>query len=103
MYCSESPSMYCHKSLAANTRVSLDFSHPATAPDAGNGFATLFLQPDAAAIATTATAATANSNFFEPIISKQPLLFPVQQNLTARRAALADAGDVNGGPLLQRA
>jgi hypothetical protein len=43
MYCSASPSMYCHRSLAAKTRVSLVFSQPATAPDAGNGSIGLLL------------------------------------------------------------
>src|ERR1039458_4643804 len=110
MYCSASPSMYCHRSLAAKTRVSLVLSQPATAPDAGNGSDLAFLHPSDAVIATIAPKKAANIDNhignihpFERNITERSPLFPVEQNLAAGRTAFADAGDVDGGVLLQRA
>ena len=59
MYCSASPSMYCQRSLEAKVRVSLDFCHPETAPEAGSGSTAVFLQPVVAGTSTTARAARA--------------------------------------------
>jgi hypothetical protein len=62
--------MYCQRSLAAKTRVSLVFSQPEIAPDAGNGFALVLLQPYLPTTATIATAMNANSHFLERIITE---------------------------------
>src|SRR3569833_59833 len=96
MYCSESPSMYCQRSLGSKLRVSLDFSQPATAPDAGNGVALFFLQPETAPIKSKAMDAAPNSRmnlFMEVVLALS--LTSLQQNLINRGAAFTDAGHVN--------
>jgi len=55
--------------LAAKTRVSLVFSQPAIAPDAGKGLTLLFLHPELAASATMAIATAASIHFPERIIT----------------------------------
>src|ERR1700739_510474 len=102
MNCSESPSMYCHRSFGSKVRVSLDFSQPAIALDAGNGFAFFVLHPATKTVPNERTTKAPTENEFKCFISIQPLLTSVQQNLTARRAALANAGDVHRRVLLQR-
>src|ERR1035438_5937557 len=100
MYWSASPSMYCQRSLAAKTRVSLVFAQPEMAPDAGNGSDCFFLHPVPAPASTIAIAAAANIHPFERNIDGSPLL-SVEQNLAVRRTAFANAGDVDGGALLE--
>src|ERR1700744_1207928 len=100
MNCSESPSMYCHRSLGSKGRVLLAFSQPATVPHAGNGFAFFFLHPETPAVAARTKAPTKNR--FKCFIAIYLLLTSVQQNLAAGRAALTYAGDIDGRPLLQR-
>src|SRR4051794_19912536 len=99
MYCSESPSMYCHRSLGSNVRVSLAFSQPATAPDAGNGLAPFFLHPLSEPLATVARTTTMTNKMLGFLIRSST---PSQQDLAARRAALSDAGDVDCGLVLKR-
>src|SRR5215469_12939366 len=98
MYCSESPSMYCQRSLGAKVRVSLVFSHPATVPEEGNGFAVVFLQPEVKSMAATVVIRIPKCKtlglFIVPLCS-------FEQDLAAWRTALADAGNVNSRLLLQ--
>src|ERR1039458_4650272 len=110
MYCSASPSMYCQRSLAAKTRVSLVLSQPATAPDAGNGSDLAFLHPSDAVMATIAPKKAANTNNHIGNIHPFELNFKacspslsVEQNLAAGRTAFANACHVHSGVLLQRA
>src|ERR1700739_1231315 len=102
MNCSESPSMYCQRSFGSKVRVALDFSQPASALDAGNGFAAFVLHPETKTVPSKGTIKAPTNNEFECFISVQPLLTSVQQDLAAGRAALANAGNVDRRTLLQR-
>src|ERR1035438_4989524 len=77
------------------------------APEAGNGLTWAFLQPAMAAAARMATAAAASiqlvGHFFGQTITERSPLLPVEQNLAAGGAAFSDAGDVDGGVLLEGA